>query len=140
MLKRFSSNSQAVVQTIEEEHRAKDWKELDQDRDKLPVERAFGSDMFNFKTVLKEQLQSKQGMLSVISSLYDPLGFLAPVTLQAKVMLLCGKCCGWDDNIPADIGHRWARWLDDLKGMTVFRVERCFKLWTTHPGATAYLT
>lgn len=40
---------------------------------------------------------------------------------------LCRKCYGWDDNIPADISHQWTRWLDDLKGLTVFRFERCIK-------------
>lgn len=108
MLKRFSSNCSVLLFNGLHYCLAKDWKELDQDRGKLPVERAFGSDTFNFKMVLKEQLQSMQGMLSVISSLYDPLGFLAPITLLAKVVLqeLCGKCCGWDDNIPADISQQ----------------------------------
>lgn len=87
------------------------------------------SDTFSFKMVMKEQPQSKRGMLSVISSVYDPLGFLAPITLPAKVMLqeLCQRRCGWDDNIPADISHQWRRWLQNLKGLTAFRVERCIK-------------
>nr|XP_029137104.1 uncharacterized protein LOC114921369 [Labrus bergylta] len=79
--------------------------------------------------MLKEQPSTRRGMLSVISSVYDPLGFLAPITLPAKIMLqeLCRRRCGWDDNIPADIGNQWIRWLEDLKGMDSFKVERCIK-------------
>ena len=80
---KWISNSKAVLQTIEEEHRVKDLKELDLDRDELPVERALGlqwcveSDTFKFKMAMKEQPQSRRGMLSIISSVYDHLGFLA---------------------------------------------------------------
>lgn len=81
-LTKWISNSCLVLQTIEEEHRAKDWKELDLDRDELSAERALGlqwcvkSNTFKFKMVMKEQPQSRQGMLSIISSVYDPLGSL----------------------------------------------------------------
>ena len=36
------SNSHSVLQSIAEDQRAKDLKELDLDRDKLPIERALG--------------------------------------------------------------------------------------------------
>ena len=61
--------------------------ELDLDRDTLPVDRALGlqwcieTDRFKFKLKIKEKPSTKQGMLSMISSIYDPLGFLAPLIL-----------------------------------------------------------
>ena len=133
-LTKWISNSWTVLQTTEEEHRAKDWRELDLDRDELPVERAFGlqwceeSDTFKFKMMVKEQVQSRIGLF-IICSVYDPLGFLAPVTLPAKVMLqeLCRRRCGRDDNIPADISHQWTGWLEDLKKLASFKVERCIR-------------
>ena len=65
----------------------------------------------------------------VVYSVYDPLGFHAPVTLPAKVMLqeLCHRRCGWDDNIPADISYQWTGWLEDLKRLASFKVKRCIK-------------
>lgn len=41
-LEKWISNSRVVLQAISEDQRAKDLKELDLDRDKLPVERALG--------------------------------------------------------------------------------------------------
>lgn len=78
--------------------------------------------------MVKEQAQSRRELLSIICSVSVPLGFRAPVTLPAKVMLqeLCRRC-GWDDNIPADISHQWTGWLEDLKRLAPFKVERCIK-------------
>ena len=134
-LTKWISNSRAVLQTVAEEHRAEDLRELNLDRDELPVERALGlqwcveMDSFKFKMVVKEQPHTRQGMLSIISSVYDPLGFLAPITLPAKILLqeLCRRRCGWDDNIPEDIEHQWTRWLNELERMTSFNIQRCIK-------------
>ena len=86
------SNSHSVLQSIAEDQRAKDLKELDLDRDKLPIERALGllwcveSDSFKFKMEVKQQSLTGRGMLSTTSSVYYPLGFLSPVTLPAKML------------------------------------------------------
>lgn len=82
--------------------RAKDLKELEFSRDKLPVERALGlqwcveMDSFKFKLEVKHQSLTRRGMLSVTSSVYDPLGFLSLVMLSAKMMQqeLCRRGCG----------------------------------------------
>lgn len=68
-------------------------------------------------------------MLSTISSVYDPLGFLAPVTLPPKVMQqeLFRRECAWDDALPPDILSQWKAWLEDLDQFNVFEVPRCVK-------------
>ena len=92
ILEKWISNSRAVLQTIPEDQRAKELKELNLDRDDLPIERALGllwcveSDSFKFKLEVKRQSLTRRGMLSITSSVYDPLGILAPVTLSAKMM------------------------------------------------------
>ncbi len=135
ILEKWISNSRVVLQAISEEKRAKDLKELDLDRDSLPLERALGlqwcveTNSFRFKMEMKQQSLTRRGMLSVTSSVYDPLGFLAPVTLPAKMMQqeLCRRGCGWDDDLPKDILPRWKRWLEDLDQLSAFNVARCIK-------------
>ncbi|XP_014834503.1 PREDICTED: uncharacterized protein LOC106912190 [Poecilia mexicana] len=134
-LEKWISNSRVVLQAISEEQRAKDLKMLDLDIDKLPMERALGlqwcveTDAFQFKIKLKQQALTRRGMLSVNSSVYDPLGFLAPVTLEAKLMQqeLCKRGCSWDDALPQDILHKWRRWLEELALLSTFSVNRCIK-------------
>lgn len=87
------------------------------------------TDTFEFKLKVKEQPPTKRSMLSVISSVYDPLGFLAPLILPAKLLLqeLCRKKCDWDDLIPQAFQQKWNKWLTDLEKVAEFKVNRCIK-------------
>lgn len=117
--------------TIPEDQRAKDLKELDLDQGNLSMERALGlqwcaeTNTFRFKMELKQQLLTRCGMLSITSSAYDPIGFLTPVTLPAKMMQqeFCRRGCGWDDALPQDILHQWRRWLKDLDLLAIFNMD-----------------
>ncbi len=134
-LTKWISNKRTVLHSLHEECRAKEWKELDLDKDSLPVERALGllwcaeTDSFKFKIEIQEKSCTRRGMLSVSSSVYDPLGFLAPVVLPAKIMLqeLCRRNFGWDETVPHDILRGWTRWLKELNALSEFKVERCVK-------------
>ena len=65
----------------------------------------------------------------MISSIYDPLGFVAPFHLSAKILLqnLCRKQLGWDDLIPEEDLIRWKSWLEELPRLEQFAIDRCFK-------------
>lgn len=135
VLEKWVSNSRSVLQSIAEDQKAKDLRELDLDRDKLPVERALGllwcveSDSFKFKLEVKQQSLTRRGMLSTTSSVFDPLGFLSPVTLSAKMLQqeLCRRNCGWDDAIPPDILQQWEVWLQEVTLLSLFKAVRCLK-------------
>lgn len=134
-LTKWTSNSRAVLGVVPEKDREKKVKDLDFDRDTLPVERALGvqwcaeSDAFQFKVVVKDRPLTRRGILSVVSSIYDPLGFLSPVILSAKRILqdLCREGIGWDNDIPSVYVQRWMHWLDDLHHLESFEVRRCLK-------------
>ena len=97
-------------------------KELDLDLDSLPLERAIGvhwyveSDCFQFVIVLQDKPCTRRGILSTVSSIFDPLGFVAPLLLDGKSILqdLCRHEVGWDDPIPEDIKVKWEKWRSDL--------------------------
>ena len=135
LLTKWMSNSRQVLAVIPETERAKDVKNLDLDHDDLPVERVLGvqwcvqSDVFKFKIILKNRPLTRRGILSAVSSVYDPLGMLAPVVLTAKKILqnLCRKKIGWDDAIPESTAEEWRSWIQDLHLLEDFKVNRCFK-------------
>ena len=101
----------------------------------MPVERALGvrwdveGDIFCFKIEVNDKPLTRRGLLSVVSSVYDPLGFAAPVILPARAILqdLCRKRLEWDDPIPTEEKERWLKWLKDLPKLERFSVDRCFK-------------
>ena len=45
---------------------------------------------------------TKRGVLGIISSVYDPYGFVSPFVLPGKHILqqLCQLKVGWDDALP----------------------------------------
>ena len=107
-LTKWVSNDRLVLESIPVEDRAKGTKELDLTCDVLPVERALGvswfveADQFGFKVFIKDRPCTRRGILSAVSSLYDPLGMATPFILPAKLLLqdLCRRGLGWDDEVP----------------------------------------
>ena len=63
------------------------------------------NDVIKFKIDLKDQPMTRRGMLSVISSIYDPLGLACPFLLQGRRLLqgLCQVMHGWDEMVPDNI-------------------------------------
>ncbi len=90
------------------EDRAKGIKELNLEKNELPMKRALGvswcieSDAFKFQIVMQDRPLTRRGILYTISSVYDPLGFLEPLILTGKGLLqdLCRGKVEWDDPIP----------------------------------------
>ena len=132
-LTKWLSNSRKVIESVPESERAALVKNLDFDQ--LPVERALGvqwnvsSDKFGFRIVIKDRPVTRRGILSIVSSVYDPLGFAAPFILNAKLILqdLCRNKLGWDDKIPAEYMHCWQAWLQELPKLEQLEIDRCFK-------------
>lgn len=89
----FISNHKAVIDAIPHEDHSKDLQNRDITKDTLPVERALGvqwcveSDTLQFRVELKEQPLTRRGIFSTVSSVFDPLGMLAPLILVGKVIL-----------------------------------------------------
>ena len=90
--RKWLSNSKNVLEEIDLQDRAK---QIDLSLDDLPSVKTLGvmwsasSDEFSFcKTILEESaVLTKRKFLSKISTLFDPLGFLTPFTVRAKILM-----------------------------------------------------
>ena len=120
-LTKFVSNSREVMMSVPPEDRAKEIKGLDLSIDKLPIERALSvhwcieSDAFKFRIELKDKPCTRRGILATISTIFDPLGLIAPVVLVGKQILqeIChGK--DWDEPIDGEVLAKWERWRSQL--------------------------
>jgi len=107
---------------------------LDLNYDALPIERALGvqwcveSDTFRFRITIKDKPLTR-GILSIVSSIYNPLGFAAPFTLAVKKLLqdLCKDKLGWDDELPDSYLNQWEKWQNELPLLERILVPRCVK-------------
>ena len=95
----------------------------------LGVQWIVKQDCFTFDINLPQKGCTRRGILSTVASLYDPLGFAAPVTLEAKALLqaLCKQKLDWDEEIGEVELQRWLRWIEQLSGLNNIQVPRCFK-------------
>ena len=135
-LTKFTCNDTTVLKTIPINEHSKELQTRNLDYDELPIEHALGiqwsveSDTFGFSFILPNKPLTRRGVLSVASSVYDPLGFIAPFVLPVKKLLqdLCRESIlGWDDEIPEDYRHRFAKWLNDIPLLQHINVQRCLK-------------
>ena len=131
-LTKFISNDKDVLAAIPAEERT--IKNLD--LDKLPIERALGqqwnidTDTFSVKTSLpsgRPGNDTRRGCLSILSSIFDPLGMIGPVLLPAKRVLqrtwqLKLRC---DDKLPEELLKDWNKWKEDLTLLNHVSVPRC---------------
>ena len=85
------------------------------------------NDEFSFRLELKDTPLSKRGILSTVSSIYDPLGLVAPILLQGKQILkeICGL--DWDDTIPDCTRSKWCLWREDVMNLGSLKFPRCIK-------------
>ena len=98
------------------------------------IERALGllRDVKNDKLTLQCSLRSltstKGGILSLVASIFDPLGIVTPAVLETKLVIqsLWKLKVDWDDNIPKDILSE--QWLSELHHIKEISISRWFNV------------
>ena len=134
---KFVSNELEVLADLKDEDKAKQLQSvnLEFDDECAPVERVLGTewniilDSFQFRVTLEEHKLTRRGILSTASSIYDPLGFLCPFVLKAKLILqeLCKLNYGWDDSVPAALKASWMDWCLEVPTLSELKIKRCYK-------------
>ena len=138
-LTKWCSNDRRVLAAIPEAERAKTVVNLELEQ--LPTQSALGmkwnieDDKFVWEISNKlmsattKKPVTRRNIVSVVYSLFDPLGFIAPYIMKAKLILqmLSRKKIGWDEPLEENENVQWMRWLSDLIKLKVVTVDRCFK-------------
>jgi len=86
-------------------------------------------DTFGFDIKKKEKSLTRRGILSVLSSIYDPCGFVALYILAGRKIIqeLCQNVSGWDDSLPPTIEQEWSNWLANLAQLSHVKIPRCYQ-------------
>ena len=114
-LHKVMSNNRKVFKAIPAEERAKDVKGFDFEKDHLPMERALGvtwcaeNDHFKFIIEPCDRPLIQRGILSTVSSIYDPNRFVGTVTLKGKQILqkMCRDGLDWESPILEELRPIW---------------------------------
>ena len=124
-----------VLNSITPSERAKDVQNVDVFSEELPIERTLGvqwcveSDTFQFRVHFNDKPLTRRGIMSSVSSIFDPLGLVAPVLLMGKRILqtLCRDGYAWDDPVPEEIQAEWEKWRSDIHQLAALKIPRCYK-------------
>ncbi|XP_057696133.1 uncharacterized protein LOC130918451 [Corythoichthys intestinalis] len=116
------------------EDHAKDLKDIDLNADMLPMQCSLGinwnlqTDCFHFSVDGGIKPYTRRGVLSTINSLYDPLGFVAPVIIQGKAILreLTIEKGDWDSPLPQQMEDVWKSWRGSLKELSQLSIPRTY--------------
>ncbi len=104
--------------------------------EKMKIPKALGvtwcvqNDTIKFRINLQDCPLTRQGMLSSISSIYDPDGTGSAFLLEGRKILqevTSDKELGWYDKVPESFVTRWSKWREELLLLTDLEMPRCFK-------------
>ena len=132
-LTKWITNHEAMLNEIPKENRSKKAQQhllgySTEDR-VLGIQWKVNLDHFTFNVKLPDKPFTRRGILSTVASLFDPLGFVAPVLLEAKQILqtLNKRNLGWDEPIAEVEFEQWRFGLEGLPVLNSIEIPRCFK-------------
>lgn len=133
-LHKFASNSRTLLDSFPLEDLDKNLKDIDLGTASLPLQRSLGllwdtnSDVFLFKVSEEQKPFTERGALSIINSIYDPIGFAQPVIIKGKIllrnMISSSSKLDWDDPLPDSLYKEWKSWVQSLPELEEFQIPR----------------
>ena len=134
-LTKYVSTNKEVLDSLPTSKLAPNLREYDLSNRSAVIERALGvhwcieSDELLFRIVFKDSPLTKTGMLSTISSIYDPPGLAGPFILEGRKILqvIVHEKKSWDTEVSDIHRMRWERWRSKLAKIEKVRIPRCVK-------------
>ncbi len=142
-LHKISSNSPVIMRAFPNEDLAATLQGLDLSANSPAIQRSLGlywdlsTDTFVFQVSISDKPYTKRGVLSTINSLYDPLGFIVPASIEGRSILrdISGDADDWDVVLPKEKQERWQKWKDSLKHLQGLKIPR---MYTSNSLSTAH--
>ena len=124
----FVSSSKDFLVFIPEGERRKGLQYQELKLGTLPAKKALcihwniGKDKLGFDVNFKDKPNTKRGMLSMVSSIYDPLGLVSPFVLGGRqiIHILSLSQLAWHDPVDRGIQEKWIKWKLSLKLVSAF--------------------
>ncbi|XP_047993587.1 uncharacterized protein LOC125232020 [Leguminivora glycinivorella] len=141
-LQKWSSNSKAMLEEIQESiARKEEHKKIEIKQEEVNKILGLTWDRSRDQFAYTVQLPSptapvtKRKVTSDIAKLYDPLGWIAPSIVTAKMFIQKLWLAGieWDQELPSPLLEEWLSYRESLSQLTKFRLPR----WTNHSADAA---
>jgi hypothetical protein len=127
-LRKWSANNASILRQFPEEYLENPaiFAEEDSQLKILGLRWDPRQDVFTYELVPFSDSATKRTVLSYIARMYDPLGFLTPLTFWIKyfLQLLWLAKLDWDDALPEHLLEQWKTFTDQLKLICSFTIPR----------------
>ena len=128
---KWNGTPQEILEFIPDEHKEKGDREIETDPNTktLGIRWNMTTDEFFYgkRYELPKGPMDKRTMLSLVASVYDPIGLIYPLIVFGRIMLQRATKLkvGWDDELPADIVKPWTKWWNMLDNLPEIKFPRC---------------
>ncbi|XP_029155196.1 uncharacterized protein LOC114928280 [Nylanderia fulva] len=129
-LKKWSANHSLLLNQVEPDDRLRQesrWWLPGESHSTLGLRWQPRDDLFAFATkAITLSTFSKRSVLLLTAKMFDPLGWLAPTTILAKIFIQSTWLLGldWDAPLPCDEARRWLRFQSELPALEKVIVPR----------------
>ncbi|XP_051159838.1 uncharacterized protein LOC127280693 [Leptopilina boulardi] len=74
------------------------------------------------------EIPTKRIFLKIIMSIYDPLGLIAPLLIQSKIIMqdVWANKIEWDEKIGQAEFEKWKKWFRELREVSLCDIPRCY--------------
>lgn len=85
------------------------------------------TDSFHFPLDFDKSKRTRRGLLSTVAKIYDPLGVIAPLVHQGKLLLhqMCWENYSWDELLSGERLKAYEKWCRTLDGIQEVTIPRC---------------
>ncbi|XP_055589857.1 uncharacterized protein LOC129742036 [Uranotaenia lowii] len=88
---------------------------------------------FEIPAIESNDILTKRRVLSIIATLFDPLGLIGATIVKAKIFMQLlwtlknnqDECLGWDEPLPSTVGEEWKWFHSQLPLLNQLRINRC---------------
>ena len=130
-LKKWASNHPALIEDLDQGERLRPaWRDFQTEGpiQTLGVSWDPTADQFRFRVPegCDSQSSTKRQALGVIARLFDPAGWLSPVSITAKIMMqeLWRLQLSWDERLPPLLLNRWTEFREQLRDVINIQIPR----------------
>jgi hypothetical protein len=103
---------------------------VDEERKVLGINWDPKIDCFSFSgvTPLDTLVTTKRVVLSCLTRIFDPLGFLNPFVMTGKCLCQClwQRGLDWDEEVPLELHEEFAHWIEELGILKSWEIPRCY--------------
>ena len=93
-----------------------------------PMDDTLICDLSNLYQAASELKPTKRNVIGLSARVYDPLGFLSPLTVCFKLLFqdICVAKLNWDDDLEGDLLKRWKGLILQMREPLLLRIPRCY--------------